>query len=87
MSASSSQSLTFASLFSGAGIGDTGLRAAGLEATVMCEIEPERSALGSLNFPEAEHFAEDIHSVLRPYVPRVVSSFLYGTLPRDVEER
>jgi DNA (cytosine-5)-methyltransferase 1 len=48
------------SLFSGAGIGDLGFRAAGVEFLAMCELEKDRSALAELNFPEARHFAKDV---------------------------
>lgn len=48
------------SLFSGSGIGDLGFRAAGVSFVSMCELEHDRSALCSLNFPEAQHYAEDI---------------------------
>ncbi len=48
------------SLFSGAGIGDLGFRAAGVQFLVMCELEEDRSELARLNFPEATHFAEGV---------------------------
>lgn len=48
------------SLFSGAGIGDLGFRAAGVQFLAMCELEDDRSALAKLNYPEVEHFAEGI---------------------------
>jgi DNA (cytosine-5)-methyltransferase 1 len=48
------------SLFSGAGIGDLGLRAAGFDFVALCELEPERAALARLNFPAARVFAEDV---------------------------
>jgi DNA (cytosine-5)-methyltransferase 1 len=51
------------SLFCGAGIGDLGFRAAGLQLLATCELEADRSALAELNFPEARHFAEGIESV------------------------
>lgn len=50
------------SLFSGAGLGDLGLRAAGYSITGMSEIDADRSALAELNFPEAKHYSEDIRS-------------------------
>ena len=48
------------SLFSGAGIGDIGFRAAGFDFVSICELEHERAALAKLNFPSARVFAEDI---------------------------
>jgi len=48
------------SLFCGSGIGDVGFRAAGVEFIAMCEIDPNRSSLASLNFPEVEQFTGDI---------------------------
>ena len=51
------------SLFSGAGIGDLGFRAAGVQFLAACELEHDRTALAALNFPEARHFATDINDV------------------------
>lgn len=51
------------SLFSGAGIGDLGFRAAGVDFLAMCEVEHDRAALAEFNFPEAKHFAKDIKEV------------------------
>jgi len=48
------------SLFSGAGIGDLGFRAAGFDFSVLCEIEPDRAALARLNFPDARVVAADV---------------------------
>jgi DNA (cytosine-5)-methyltransferase 1 len=48
------------SLFSGAGIGDLGYRAAGFDFLSMTEVEPERAALSRLNFPSAKMFTEDV---------------------------
>lgn len=48
------------SLFSGAGIGDLGFRAAGLDLLAMCELEEDRSALAALNFPQARHFPKGV---------------------------
>jgi len=55
------------SLFSGAGIGDTGWRAAGVPIIATCEIEPDRSALTQLNFPDASHFTSDVWSIRHEY--------------------
>ena len=52
--------LAAASLFSGAGIGDLGFRAAGLDILAMCEIEPDRAALAALNFPTAHVEIADV---------------------------
>lgn len=51
------------SLFSGAGIGDIGFHAAGIEFIAMCELEPDRAELARLNFPAATVFAGDINRV------------------------
>src|SRR4051794_5357352 len=48
------------SLFSGAGIGDIGFRAAGFDFVSMCELEHERAALAKLNFPSGRVFAQDL---------------------------
>lgn len=56
----SRRNLPGVSLFSGAGIGDLGLRAAGIHFLAMCEIEEDRSALAKLNYPDTEHFAHGI---------------------------
>src|SRR5262249_11756669 len=56
----SSTNLAAASLFSGAGIGDVGFRAAGLDVLAQCEIEPDRAALAALNFPEAHVEIADV---------------------------
>lgn len=48
------------SLFSGAGIGDLGFRAAGIRFLAHCELEPERAHLAEQNFPEAKMFVGDI---------------------------
>lgn len=50
------------SLFSGAGIGDLGYRAAGFHFLSMAEVEPERAALLRLNFPSAKIFAADVNA-------------------------
>src|SRR4051812_10481967 len=62
MTRTTSENRDFAavSLFSGAGIGDLGFKAAGFRFISMCEIEPERAALARLNFPEAAVFPGDI---------------------------
>ena len=49
-----------ASLFSGAGIGDVGIQAAGFSLRLMSEREPDRAALARRNFPEALHVTGDI---------------------------
>lgn len=56
------------SLFSGAGIGDIGYRAAGFDFVSMCELEPDRAALAKLNFPSARVFAEDIEKFRSQFV-------------------
>lgn len=48
------------SLFSGAGIGDVGFRAAGVDFLGFCELEGERLDLARRNFPDARFFVGDI---------------------------
>lgn len=55
--------MPFVSLFSGAGIGDLGWRAAGFELLASCELERDRAALARRNFPEAAHFDADVSEV------------------------
>lgn len=59
------------SLFSGAGIGDVGFRSSGIRYVAMCEIEPDRSALARLNFPDVRHFARDIYQIADEYCQEV----------------
>lgn len=51
------------SLFSGAGIGDLGFRAAGINFIAMCELEEDRSELSKINYKEVEHFNANIEQV------------------------
>lgn len=51
------------SLFSGAGIGDLGFRAAGLDFVAFCELERDRLGIARQNFPEARFFEGDIWSL------------------------
>jgi DNA (cytosine-5)-methyltransferase 1 len=48
------------SLFSGAGIGDIGFRAAGYKFVGFCELEGDRLELTEHNFPESKFFVGDI---------------------------
>lgn len=48
------------SLFTGAGIGDIGLHAAGFEFIGFCELEGDRLELAKYNFPKADFFVGDI---------------------------
>ena len=48
------------SLFSGAGIGDIGFRAAGFDFVAFCELEADRLGIAKHNFPNAEFFDGDI---------------------------
>ncbi len=65
------------SLFSGAGIGDLGFRACGIEFLAMCEIESDRSDLAKLNFPNAEHFPDDIEKIKGDICNHVRSKSLF----------
>lgn len=59
------------SLFTGAGIGDLGLRAAGFDFSGFCEIEGDRLELVKYNFPKAEFYVGDIWDTY----PRIISKF------------
>lgn len=48
------------SLFCGAGIGDVGFRAAGIEFVVMAELEANRAEIAKINFPTATTIVGDI---------------------------
>ena len=61
------------SLFSGAGIGDVGYRAAGFDFLSMCEIEQERAALAKANFPTTKVFSADVQCIHDEVVPHVQS--------------
>lgn len=56
------------SLFSGAGLGDLGYRAAGFDFLSLCEIEPDRAALAQLNCPEAHVFVSDVREVRKQQI-------------------
>jgi len=60
------ESLSGVSLFSGAGIGDLGFRASGVNFQAMCEFEPDRAALAEINYREARHFVDDINRAIAP---------------------
>lgn len=61
------------SLFSGAGIGDLGFRAAGVQFVAMCELKEDRSALANLNYPEARHFAQGIEEAADAFCNHVTA--------------
>lgn len=65
------------SLFSGAGIGDLGFRAAGVTFLAMCEKEGDRAGLAQLNFPESEVYVGDLNEVADGYC-RAVANRLAG---------
>jgi DNA (cytosine-5)-methyltransferase 1 len=48
------------SLFSGAGIGDVGLRAAGIDFLALAELDEPRAEIARANFPEAAVFVVDL---------------------------
>lgn len=52
------------SLFTGAGIGDIGFRAAGFSFVVLSELENDRAQLAKLNFPEAQIIIDDIWNLV-----------------------
>ena len=59
------------SLFSSAGIGDVGLRAAGFDFKVHNEIDSKRAALCQLNFPRSRVVVGDI----RKELPKIVDTY------------
>jgi len=64
MSRMTHDDLTAISLFSGGGIGDLGLRQAGVETLLMNEIVPERALMAAANFPDSLVVAQDIYHVV-----------------------
>jgi DNA (cytosine-5)-methyltransferase 1 len=69
----SRKTLPAASLFSGAGIGDLGFRAAGLDVLAQCEIEPDRAALAALNFPDSCVLVADVWQAQERFVESVTA--------------
>jgi DNA (cytosine-5)-methyltransferase 1 len=69
----STRTLWAASLFSGAGIGDLGFRAAGLDVLAQCEIEPDRAALAALNFPASDVLVADVWQAHDAFVRTVTA--------------
>jgi DNA (cytosine-5)-methyltransferase 1 len=66
------------SLFTGAGLGDLGFRAAGIRVLATCEIAKDRSALAALNNSAAKHFADDVREARKPLVRHVRSQLRAG---------
>ena len=58
------------SLFSGAGIGDIGFRAAGFEFVGLCELEGDRLGIARHNFPEGHFFVGDIWNLREEIIQR-----------------
>src|SRR6476469_3644361 len=69
----SRKTLAAASLFSGAGIGDLGFRAAGFDVLAQCEIEADRAALAALNFPESDVLIADVWQAQDRFVEPVTA--------------
>src|SRR3954451_4053691 len=69
----SRKALPAASLFSGAGIGDLGFRAAGLGVLAQCEIEADRAALAALNFPGSSVLVADVWQAQERFVEAVTA--------------
>lgn len=61
-------SLVAISMFSGAGIGDTGLSAAGYDVIAANEISQDRAALYALNFPDTKIFVDDAWNTCSPII-------------------
>ncbi len=68
------------SLFSGAGIGDLGYRAAGFDFVSLCELDPERAALARLNFPDATVFPSGVQETSERLVSQARSVLDGGEL-------
>src|SRR5436309_11290882 len=68
------------SLFSGAGIGDLGFRAAGIDVLALCEIAADRAALARLNFPAADVVTADVRDA-----EEAVCAAVAGRLAPDEE--
>lgn len=68
---SPSAPLTAASLFSGGGIGDLALRAAGTTLLAASELRADRAAVLARNFPEARVFEGDIDATKHAFVEEV----------------
>lgn len=73
--------LTAVSLFSSSGIGDLALRAAGADVLVANEFVPERAALFSVNFPDADVLVGDI----RDLGDRIVHSVKERLVDRELD--
>ena len=66
------QRLLCVSLFTGAGIGDIGFRAAGARFCVMSELEYDRASLAMANFPEATTLVGNIWDIGKPVVEKAL---------------
>jgi DNA (cytosine-5)-methyltransferase 1 len=69
-----SQPLYGVSLFSGAGIGDLGFRAAGVSFLALCEKESDRAGLAALNFPQSKVWIHDVNEIGEPHCQAVADS-------------
>ena len=65
------------SLFSGAGIGDLGFRAAGIHCVGMVEIDKKRSQLAKLNYPDTFHHAADITLAAKSLIEKYAGQDLF----------
>lgn len=64
-----------ASLFSAAGFGDTGFQRAGIVPVLFSEIDPVRTALLAVNFPDARIHTSDIvvdHPLIAEHILRAL---------------
>lgn len=67
------QVLKAVSLFTGAGIGDIGFRAAGYNFCLMTERESQRLSLAEINFPEVDMCVGDINELVDEVVNKISS--------------
>jgi DNA (cytosine-5)-methyltransferase 1 len=65
--------LNAVSLFTGAGIGDVGYRAAGFRFVVMSELEPDRAQLAKINFPDSDFYVDDIWQNYKKILKKIVN--------------
>lgn len=81
-----SEERTVVSLFSGAGIADTGYARAGFQVRAQVEVDPDRAAAGRVNFPESTWFVSDVRECLSdvvglPVLDRDGTDLLIATPP------
>ncbi len=63
-----SKKLTAVSLFSGGGLSDVGYLAAGFDLVVQAELDPNRAAVGQMNFPKSRWIVGDVRKTAEDIV-------------------